>query len=106
MSNKHVHGVVLVGTVDVCGYNGQQKMLFATFVEHIQASFSLISTDWLCLIVAQFPRCRDLVIFMVTKMTDQLHVLDPRTCAWGYKFSMHISYYFMKPYSFVSPQLT
>ena len=35
--------------------------------KHIQASLSLIPTDWLRLRVAQVPRCRDLVIFVVTK---------------------------------------
>ena len=34
--------------------------------KHIQASLSLISTDWLRLRVAQVPRSRDLAIFVVT----------------------------------------
>ena len=38
-------------------------------LKHIQASFSLILTDWLRLRIAQMPRCQDLVIFMVTITT-------------------------------------
>ena len=34
--------------------------------KHIQASLSLIPTDWLRLRVAQVSRCRDLAIFVVT----------------------------------------
>ena len=34
--------------------------------KHIQASFSLIQTDWIRLRVAQMPRSQDLVIFVVT----------------------------------------
>ena len=42
-------------------------------LKHIQASISLISTDWLCLRVAQMPTCQDLVIFVVTtdRQTDR-----------------------------------
>ena len=46
--------------------------------KHIQASFSLIPTDWLRLRVAQNPRSQDLVIFMVTttdRQTDKLITL-------------------------------
>ena len=39
-------------------------------LKHIQASLSLIPIDWLCLRVAQVPRCRDLAISVVT--TDRL----------------------------------
>ena len=35
-------------------------------LKHIQASLSLIPTDWSRLRVAQVPRCRDLAIFVVT----------------------------------------
>ena len=35
-------------------------------LKHIQASLSLIPTDWLRLRVAQVPRCRDLAILVVT----------------------------------------
>ena len=38
-------------------------------LKHIQASFSLISTDWLRLQVAQMPTCRDLAIFVM--ITDR-----------------------------------
>ena len=40
---------------------------------HIQASLSLIPTDWSRLRVAQVPRCRDLAIFVVTtdRQTDR-----------------------------------
>ena len=41
--------------------------------KHIQASLLLISTDWSRLRVVQVPRCRDLVIFVVTtdRRTDR-----------------------------------
>ena len=40
--------------------------------KHIQASLSLIPTDWSRLRAAQVPRCRDLAIFVVTtdRQTD------------------------------------
>ena len=40
------------------------------YSKHTQAIFSLISTDWLCLQVAQMSRCRDLAIFVVTTTID------------------------------------
>ena len=49
--------------------------------KHIQPSLSLIPTDWLCLRVAEMPRCRDMAIFVVTtdgqtdKRTDRLITL-------------------------------
>ena len=50
--------------------------------KHIQASFSLIPTDWICLRVAQMPRSQDLAIFVTTDgQTDQL--LYPCACTWG-----------------------
>ena len=55
--------------------------------KHIQASLSLIPTDWSCLRVAQLPRCRDLALFVVTTdrradgQTDRL--LYPCTCMRG-----------------------
>ena len=69
---------MLVGMVDGCGYDGQQKDATAYDIrglhvlndlKHIQASFSLISTDWLHLQVVQMPRYRDLAIFVVTTTT-------------------------------------
>ena len=54
-----------------------KKMLFVTFVDSAKqfethsSQFSLISTDWLHLRVAQIPRCRDLVVFVVTTTTDR-----------------------------------
>ena len=36
-------------------------------LKHIEATFLPISMDWLCLQLAQMPRSRDLVIFVVTK---------------------------------------
>ena len=50
-------------------------------LKHIQASFSLISTDWLCLQVAQMPTCRDLAMFAVTTTANRL--LYPCACARG-----------------------
>ena len=64
-------------------------------LKHIQASLSPIPTDWSCLRVAQVPRCRDLVIFVMTTerwtdgqtdrrtdgQTDRL--LYPWACARG-----------------------
>ena len=69
--------LVPVGTVDGCGYNGQQEdaicdtgsWTVTNNSKHIQASFSLILTDWLHLRVAQMPRSQDLAIFVVT--TDE-----------------------------------
>ena len=55
--------------------------------KHIQASLSLIPTDWLRLRVAQVSRCRDLAIFVVTtdRWTDgQINrLLYPCACARG-----------------------
>ena len=60
-------------------------------LKHVQVSLSLIPTDWLRLRVGQVPRCRDLVIFVVTTdrrtggqtdgQTDRL--LYPCACARG-----------------------
>ena len=56
-------------------------------LKHIQASLSLIPTDWLRLRVAQVPRCRDLAIFVVTtdgqtdRQTNRLRY--PCACARG-----------------------
>ena len=59
------------------GYDGQ----------HIQASLSLISIDWLRLQAAQVPGCRDLAIFVVTTTTDRpIRLLYPCACAQGKKF--------------------
>ena len=70
-----------------------KKTLFVMFVDrdkndskHIQASFSLIPTHWLRLLVAQIPRFRDLAIFVVINrrtngQTDQL--LYPCVCVQG-----------------------
>ena len=75
-----------------------KKTLFVTFMDrdnakHIQASLSLIPTDWLRLLVAQMPRSRDLAIFMVITdgqmdrrtdgQTDRL--LYPCACTRGNK---------------------
>ena len=87
--------LVQVGTVDGLGYDGQQEdaicdvrgLCMTNDSKHIQASLLLIPTDWLCLLVAQMPRSRDLAIFVVTtdgqvdKQTDRL--LYPCACARG-----------------------
>ena len=51
-------------------------------LKHIQASLLLISTDWSRLRVAKVPRCRDLVIFMVTtdRQTDRPITLPLHMC--------------------------
>ena len=77
----------VVGMVDGRGYDGRQKTLFVTNdSKHIQASLSLIPTDWLRLGVAQVPRCRDLAIFVVTRRTGgrtDVRLLYPCACARG-----------------------
>ena len=58
---------------------GNKQTLFVTLMpvpsdsKRCQASFLLISTDWLHLQVAQTPRFRDLAIFVVTtdRQTDR-----------------------------------
>ena len=50
-------------------------------LKYIQASLSLILTDWLRLRAAQMPRCRDMAIFMVTttdRQTDYFTPVHPR----------------------------
>ena len=55
-------------------------MMFVNSAKRLEAaSFSLISTDWLRLQVAQMPRCRNLVIFVV--MTGRPITLPSRMCA-------------------------
>ena len=62
------------------GYDGQQKYVIFDVpnnLKHIQASFSLILTDWLRLRIAQMPRCQDLVIFVVTTTDRQTDYFTP-----------------------------
>ena len=59
--------------------------------KHNGASFSTISTVWLCLRVAQVPRSWDLVIFVLTnRQTNRTNCFYPLLCmhAWG-KYSRH-----------------
>ena len=52
------------------------------FVMLNEASFSTISTDMLCLRVAQMPRSPDLVIFVLTdRQTNRQMVALPLACA-------------------------
>ena len=84
---QKVHAWCIVSTVHGHGYNGQQKdaiwplWAMPDDSKHIQASLSLILTDWLCLRAAQVPRCRDLAI-------------RPRGWAWfGQNLWLHQSFW-------------
>ena len=65
-----------------------KMMLFVTLTQGLcqtirstfEPVFLLTSTDWLCLLVAQMSRCRDLVIFVVTAMTDRQGQALPPVC--------------------------
>ena len=92
----HTHGnkgkwimeLPLTWSYDGRGYDGQQKDAIcdgggpcqAIQSKCIQASFSLISTDWLWIQVAQTTRCRDLANFVV--MTDRPITLPQCMHTW------------------------
>jgi hypothetical protein len=58
-------GVRLIGVANKIPYLGRSWAL-PNDSKHNEAGFSTISTDSLCLRVAQMPRSRDLAIFVLT----------------------------------------
>jgi hypothetical protein len=78
MCIKHM-GVRLIGVANNTPYLGRSWAL-PNDLKHNEAGFSTISTDSLCLRIAQVPRSRDLAIFMRTtdrQQTDKLIALPP-----------------------------
>ena len=70
------------------GVANKMHAVFATLVDllpndlkHNEASFLTISTDMLCLRVAQMPRSPDPAIFVLT--TDTTDYFTPCACARG-----------------------
>ena len=74
---QKAQGVQLIG---VANKNAVLRHLWAlpNDSKHNRASFSMISTVWLHLRVAQVPRSRDLVIFVLTnRQTDRTDCFTP-----------------------------
>jgi hypothetical protein len=71
MRTKHM-GVRLIGVANKISYLGRPWAL-PNDSKHNEAGFSMISTDWLRLRVAQTPRSRDLAIFVLTTDDRQTH---------------------------------
>ena len=62
---------------------------FLSNLKGVRTSFSLLSTDWLCLQHAQMPRMRDLAIFVpittTTTIDRQTDCFIPCACVGGNK---------------------
>jgi hypothetical protein len=80
MCIKHM-GVQLIGVAKKTLHLGRSWAL-PNDSKHNEAGFSTISTDSLCLRVAQMPRSRDLTIFVWT--TDDKPIALPQQArTWG-----------------------
>ncbi len=64
-SIEHIH-VSAPGVVDRFGNNLLRLRALPNDSEHSVASFLMVSTDLLCLQIAQMPRSQDVAIFMLT----------------------------------------
>ena len=112
----------IVGTVYVCGYNGQQNYTICDACrpyKHTEASFFLPNLiDSLYLQLAQVPRGWDLVIFVTMTMTmterrqtEPITFLLVHACEWGknWQFVSHKTYfklyYYPHEYKFVCIEL-
>ena len=73
-----------MGSVDRYGQYNAVSCTFQNNLEHNEASFPTISTDLLCLRVAQMPNSQDLVIFVL--LTDNRQNTLPLAHARRYKF--------------------
>jgi hypothetical protein len=71
MCTKHME-VQLIDVDNKTSYLGSSWAL-PNDLRHNEAGFSMISTDSLCIRVAQMPRSRDLVIFVLTTDDRQTH---------------------------------
>jgi hypothetical protein len=67
---KSIWGVRLIGVTNKTSYLGRPWAL-PNDSKHNEAGFSMISTGWLRLQVAQTPRSRGLVIFVLTRDNRQ-----------------------------------
>jgi hypothetical protein len=86
MSRKYVR-VRLIGVANKKQQQQQGLWRSWAYSKHNETSFSKVSTDSLCLWVAQMPKSRDLTIFVVTDRQTKIKQTDRTTpccaCARG-----------------------